>query len=879
MKPRFRYLFFLAAAALLASSALSLALQGAWARRSLTARLSASFGRPVEVGRFAFSLLNGFRLQAQSVTVAEDPRFGNEYFLRADELTASIHWTALAAGRFEFDTVSLSHPSLNLVRLGDGRWNIESWLAPLPLAPRGRSASAISVAAPQARISRIEIDSGRINFKRDARKLPLALVNVRGRLDYDGAGRWNLDLQANPLRAPVALQQAGVLRLQGVAGGVSARLRPAAFQLAWQDVSLADFSRLLFGADYGLRGNLDGRLSAHVAGSPEGGSATDWIIDGTISLQHVHGWAVPARDGDPAVSAAFHALWNPSLPRLQIRPALLESAQSRASLSLDLDWSAGFRPDLRIWPAHFAFADVFAWRRAFSPAMESIRAEGALEAQLAASGWPLRIESLSLQSDGGAVFFPPSPPVRIGKISAGWSDRFLRLRPLAVDIAPLSPPESASRLDRQSSRPDGSAKRGSFQIEGIFGPFENLLRIGDCGYRLSVFSDAARAEDLAALAAAWRGASSSWKVTGPLSLRFSFKGGLQPASFQAEGVIQARNAQITSPLLNSPLLVSSAVMEFRGGQRRITIGSAAALGTRWFGFLRKSGDNPVWDFDLSAGQLNASDFTAWLGASPSPNLLRRMLPFVASAGASESKIRMDALAALRARGRLRLGQLTFSPLIIERLDSQAIFEGNSLLLRQGRASVFGGQLSGDFQARLAPAPSFSFDGRFSRLELARLAQLAVLPGEITGLASGEVSLAAAGSDRSAILRSLAGQVDFRASELSSQLRWPEAAPAAFTDGSSPSSFSAAGSLRIGNSRVLIDNLRLFNAAGRLDISGAIAFSRTMDLRVQTVPRVHKFSSIAAAAPSAWSLSGTLDSPQIAIVKLPGSAAETPLARR
>ncbi len=67
-----------------ASAAFSRALQTAAARRYLITRLVAGFGRPVDVARFDFSLLDGARLEAHSVTVAEDPDFGNEYFLRAE---------------------------------------------------------------------------------------------------------------------------------------------------------------------------------------------------------------------------------------------------------------------------------------------------------------------------------------------------------------------------------------------------------------------------------------------------------------------------------------------------------------------------------------------------------------------------------------------------------------------------------------------------------------------------------------------------------------------------------------------------------------------------------------------------------------------------
>src|SRR5215813_10595108 len=92
-----------------ASWGLSAALHDGWARRSLLAHLAASFGRPVEVDYFDFSLLSGFRLEAHGVRVSEDPRFGAEDFLRADELTAVPRWIQLLRGRLELGTLSVTN--------------------------------------------------------------------------------------------------------------------------------------------------------------------------------------------------------------------------------------------------------------------------------------------------------------------------------------------------------------------------------------------------------------------------------------------------------------------------------------------------------------------------------------------------------------------------------------------------------------------------------------------------------------------------------------------------------------------------------------------------------------------------------------------------
>src|SRR5579884_1926216 len=110
----------------------------------LAARLAREFGRPVEVSSFDAQLLPAPRLDALGVTVGEDPAFGNEYFLRAEGLSASLRWTGFLHGRFELGTLSLIHPSLILVRNAEHRWNLERWLTPAGLTSRLATTSSLS---------------------------------------------------------------------------------------------------------------------------------------------------------------------------------------------------------------------------------------------------------------------------------------------------------------------------------------------------------------------------------------------------------------------------------------------------------------------------------------------------------------------------------------------------------------------------------------------------------------------------------------------------------------------------------------------------------------------------------------------------------------
>ena len=228
----------------------------------LVAHLDRAFGRSVEVRRFNILLLPSPVLDAELVSIAEEPAFGNEYFLRAEHLTARLRWSGLLRGRFEFGTLSLTRPSLVLVRNDQGEWNLERWLPPAKstLGAGSRFYGPRLQQTPSNRLQKIDVDDGRINFKIGDEKLPFAFLGVSGSVEQVSSGRWRLQLEAQPWRSGVTLQSTGTLMVRGDVAGTSARLQPAEIELHWGKVSLADLLRLSRGYDYGVRGvfALDG---------------------------------------------------------------------------------------------------------------------------------------------------------------------------------------------------------------------------------------------------------------------------------------------------------------------------------------------------------------------------------------------------------------------------------------------------------------------------------------------------------------------------------------------------------------------------------------------------------------------------------------------
>src|SRR5713226_6035557 len=173
----------------------------------LVTHLERAFGRSVEVRHFNILLLPRPVLDAEQITIGEDPSFGNEYFLRADRLTAGLRWSGLLRGHFEFGTLSLTRPSLILVRNDQGNWNLERWLPPAKTAA-GDTSRIYGPQPPQTpanRLQKIEIDDGRINFKLLDETLPAASVRVSRSAEQVSSGRSELAHVPQPWRSRLTL--------------------------------------------------------------------------------------------------------------------------------------------------------------------------------------------------------------------------------------------------------------------------------------------------------------------------------------------------------------------------------------------------------------------------------------------------------------------------------------------------------------------------------------------------------------------------------------------------------------------------------------------------------------------------------------------------
>ncbi len=238
--------------------------------------ISDSLGRPVHLDKVSLNLLPlpGFTLE--NLVVEEDPAFGSEPVIRSNSVRATLRITSLWRRRVEFSTISFTDPSVNLVHLANGKWNLESIL--LHAAHISAAPTAQKNAGSAPRFPYIEATGARLNFKLDHEKSPFSLTEADFALWLPDPQQWHLRIKARPTRTDTNASDTGTLQLEGTLGrAASFGQVPISLRGEWRNVPLGQASLVVFGRDAGLRGDMI--LSANAQGT-----VSNSAIQGRIQL-------------------------------------------------------------------------------------------------------------------------------------------------------------------------------------------------------------------------------------------------------------------------------------------------------------------------------------------------------------------------------------------------------------------------------------------------------------------------------------------------------------------------------------------------------------------------------------------------------------------
>ena len=233
----------------------------------LNHRIASSIGamlqRQVEISAVHLRLLPRPGFDLDGFVVHDDPSFSAEPVLRAQEVTASLRLTSLLRGHLAIARLSLTEPSLNLVRRGDGRWNVETFLERTAIGSPSRTPASNS----GSEFPYIEADRGRINFKFGSEKKPFALTDATYSLWQDSDTYWGMRLKGQPVRTDFNVSDTGRISVSGNwARGVSSLQTPLRFTARWEEAQLGQLSKALTGEDRGWRGTVN--LTLNGVGTP-----------------------------------------------------------------------------------------------------------------------------------------------------------------------------------------------------------------------------------------------------------------------------------------------------------------------------------------------------------------------------------------------------------------------------------------------------------------------------------------------------------------------------------------------------------------------------------------------------------------------------------
>jgi uncharacterized protein involved in outer membrane biogenesis len=795
----------------------------------LVAHLERAFGRPVEVGTFDVRILPSPELDADNVTVGEDPSFGYEYFLRAERLSAGLRWTGILRGHFEFGTMSLSKPSLILARSAEGRWNLERWLPPAKASPgsAARVYGPPSPVAPVNRLQKIEFDDGRVNFKLGEDKQAFAFTNVSGSVEQVSPGRWRLQLEAQPWRSGVSLQSAGTIRARGDLAGTSTRLQPAEIELHWSDASLADLFRLFRGQDYGVRGlfALDATAKSGVAKEDQSG---DWTFSVQVRAAQIHRWDLTERSDNPRLNANLKGRWNIGTGNVVAEQIVLEGPKSNLRGRFERVGGNASSTEVRLDSMGIQAADLLAWYRAFHPDVaEGVTADQYFTGGMILRGSPLAVESAAISSSGGVVRVPGfAEPIRIGPVSGGRERSSLVFGPVRValggnlrDIVALKKRHPAPAMNNAADLTlvqDLGTQAGSVSIEGNFLQVEDFLRLSAAfGHQLN----------------------HGWELSGQAAAQTKWEW-KKPFLGQWNGRLGFNKANLAVAGLNQPLKITESALDWVDGRRIARVMNVEAFGGTWTGQIDEAPatDNengPKWLFRLYGDQLDAAELDRWVGPRARPGWLQRLLPSLLG-GSVPSPPASELVRRMNAEGELEVELLTIEKLKLEKVQAKGSLRNLQLEVQNASAEWAGGSVRARIAANFLPRPAYDISAELERVNLSQLPGTGRIAERLAGTAAGNLQLKTEGVGREELLAKLEGRGDFHLKKV--ELRgWDVNASVA--DGVAHTGISrwaaGSGSFHLKDHSIFLDDVKLDGGKDLTLVNGTLSFGRNADLAIET----------------------------------------------
>ena len=793
-------------------------------RARIVSSISLAMGRPVDVSYVSLRLLPQPGFDLQNFVVHDDPVFSAEPAIRASQVTAVLRISSLLRGRLEIARLSLSEPSMNLVRNSQGRWNIEALLqraASIAVAPTSKAKGETRPGFPY-----IEADGGRINFKFGQEKKPYALTDADFALWQDSENTWGMRLTAQPTRTDFNLSDTGVLHVDGSwQRAASLHDTPLRFNLLWERGQLGQVSKLADGADQGWRGTV--QVSSLMMGTP-----ANLKVTAAASVQDFRRYDVL---GGAALRLAARCSAKYSSLDQRLSDLACSSPVGTGKLTAEGSLTGLENPrdcDVRLSALDVPLQSLVALAmRAGASVPHELIAGGKLDATLKLS---------RDQDENGGLQAGGTGETSIVHLKAGPGRGELALAPVHFSIA-------------------RDAGNGGFSVE--VSPFNVILgkpapvvvrgRLERSGYELHARGEAQlkrllQAAQLVGWPAPPVNADGAAKID--LQIAGGWRGGAAP---QTTGKAQLRGVRAEVAGLNAPLDIAAADVVLGQNEIKVPMLNASLAGTDWRGLLQlpracaREEKCPV-HFNLGADAIDTNALARLVAD-------HAQLPWYRFLSAT-TKPRVPFLVGLRASGKLAAGHLFIHGFAAGRVSADAELDSGKLRLSNLRAEVLGGVHHGEWTADFTvQPPAYRGSGSFDRVALAQLG-VAMHDAWVTGTASGTYDVTAFGGSLPQVLSSASGHLHVDAHDAT--------LPHLILTGSATQlrANRIAANLVLQDGKLEIKEGKLEAPGGIYQVSGTASLAKTWDLQL-TRDSAHNFN-----------ITGTLATPHVTPVPAPETRA-------
>lgn len=813
-------------------------------KRSFQARIVHSMeqaiGRKITVGDIRLRLLPQPGFDLYSLVIAEDPAYGAEPMLRADEVTATLRLSSLWSRRLELASLSLksgadiSPPSLNLVRGPDGHWNIESLLLRASRTPS--APTALKKAEARPRFPYIEASGGRINFKVGQEKKVYVLSDSDFSLWLASEDEWRFRLAARPVRTDFNMNDTGMLKVDGRFRRAQAlRDTPLDLSIVLQNTQLGAFTTLVYGRDRGWRGSLDGRVT--LVGTPAALNISSRLTVGDFRRYDINAIdplllqaQCTARYSSIGAQLSDIHCQMPLEHGLILAQGEVQGPFPAQSYNLSLT-AQGVDTQTVVILARHVKKDL----------PDDLSARGRIDFDFKVNKTPASADETWSGSGHSSALVLSSSVLKPDLALPSLGFAFDNSSPARHQTKP-SKKSGHAGPPQNSENPALHLAVAPFRLPaGASTPATVSARFGQQDYQVRLQGDA-RAQRLLQIGRALGLPVSSSDADGPIRVDFQIAGnwtGFAPPVITGGAQLHEVSARVYG--LNFPLQIAGAELQLdrdTATLRHVTVkfpGSSLQLaGLMHLPRNCSSVERCPLAFDLQSDQLSLDALNELLN----PQLVKRPWYDVFSSR-SPGAVPMR----VRANGHLRVNSLLIQPLVARKVAMEVNLDSGKLRLNEISANVLGGTHRGAWSADFTgKEPNYSGTGTFSGIDMLQLAGL-MQDNWAAGKSRSTYHLTLSGSSAGQLAASLTGTAsfDWQRGVLRHLILDGRSGPLQFKD------FS--GTVAVGSRSLALMPSTMTTSAGVYQIGGTASLDRRLGITFRNKAHVYE-------------LSGSLEKPKI-----------------